>query len=146
MVQVPDSGEGELVEGGEALACGALCVAVMLPPPAGAHPIQPWSTAGPSALALPYATSKRWMLTWSDEFNGPQPEEDQSCYTRSPQCLDNINGFPMPCDSSDVANLGEFNRCNWAIIDAYDYWSRYSDNTLREKSLPITNPLKQVKM
>lgn len=113
----------------------ALSVVLSIPSSSPAQLLPP-SQVGPE---LPHLATARWKLAWSDEFNGPQPGEDASCYTREPQCVYDLNGepdqpvpglaqTPSDCPTNPEVDVGDLNRCNWGVLHAFNYWSRESNN------------------
>ena len=79
---------------------------------AGAHAVQ--STAS-------FAATPLWSLTFQDEFNGPQPGDDLSCYSRTPKCLFHWGWGPIDCPDEVVAQMANLNKCVWSVYDFYNY-------------------------
>ena len=79
--------------------------------------------ATPSAPASP-TRPPRWRLTWSDEFDGPQPGEDPRCYSRRAQC-DKAMGWGLKdCDAAYDGALANLNKCTWSVYDSAN-WMDY---------------------
>lgn len=72
---------------------------------------------------LEIADTPRWRLAWRDEFNGPQPDEDPSCHSRPPQCQYKVSGGGRDCPQASWAQLGQLNKCNWAVYSFFNYMS-----------------------
>ncbi|MBC7692122.1 MAG: family 16 glycosylhydrolase [Methylotenera sp.] len=62
----------------------------------------------------------KWKMTWNDEFNGPQPGDDPSCFETTPQCLYRENTAPLDCPESSWNGLRDLNKCNWAVYHLFN--------------------------
>ncbi len=62
-----------------------------------------------------------WRLSWADEFNGPQPGEDPTCYSRKPQCMPRVSWGPTDCPAEAAPQLANLNKCNWSVYNFYNY-------------------------
>lgn len=79
---------------------------------------------GPTKLLVPkvsLVSAPRWRLVWRDEFDGPQPEDDPACFSRTPQCLYDVASGPRNCPPEASARLQNLNKCNWVVWNFYNY-------------------------
>ena len=80
----------------------------------------------------PEAASPYQNQVWSDEFNGMEPGEDSSCYSREPLCSSRLDwpGSGTACPAgSDFSRLGELNRCKWKLWSGYSTWDLWPKGT-----------------
>lgn len=80
-------------------------------------------------------------LVFSDEFNGPEPSDDPSCFTRAPNCrvrLDHFANGSCPKDfNSDT--LGQLNRCNWNVWNGFSFWDKSNRSAYRPELVNVSN-------
>ena len=93
-----------------AVVCLLLAIAQMACKPAPAP-----------ALQEEAAHERGWRLTWSDEFNGPEPGRE-ACYdgTLPPQCM-TVHSASFPCPASALDNLADLDKCNWSVLDIVNW-------------------------
>ncbi len=76
------------------------------------------SDGGPAEKS-PYQT-----LIWADEFNGPEPGDDPSCFTRAPQCANRLDWPGTSAESNcpkdmDANNFRNLNKCTWKLWNSF---------------------------
>lgn len=79
----------------------------------------------------PVSSSPYQNLVWADEFNGPEPGDDPSCFTRSPNCRVRLDAFatgPCPADF-DATRIGLLNKCNWNLWAGFSFWDKTSQSS-----------------
>jgi len=74
-----------------------------------------------------FAATPLWSLTFQDEFNGPQPGDDLSCYSRTPQCLFHNAWGPIDCPEDVAAQMADLNKCVWSVYDFYNYMNGFEE-------------------
>lgn len=70
----------------------------------------------------PFLEPAQWRLTWSDEFNGPEPG-NEACYDNDdtpPQCL-TLYWHTEDCPEPSLDNLAGLNSCNWSVFYLYNW-------------------------
>jgi hypothetical protein len=93
---------------------------------------------GPAAAATSWTgrlrASRTWRTTWSDDFDGPKPGDDPSCFTRAPQCVVHDWLAPKDCPAASAATgvdvrarLAKLDKCTWSVLSFQNFWSGTSD-------------------
>ena len=83
-----------------------------------------WLTAFIILVSLSVQASpekEHWRLVWSDEFSGPDPGTDPSCFSRIPQCIyGSSRSAPRNCPKSTWTNLSLLDKCKWSVLGFYN--------------------------
>ena len=81
-----------------------------------------------------FAATPLWSLTFQDEFNGPQPEDDLSCYSRTPKCLFHNAWGPIDCPDQVTAQMTDLNKCVWSVYDFYNYMNGFDEASAKKNA------------
>jgi beta-glucanase (GH16 family) len=76
----------------------------------------------------PSKVSPYQKLVWADEFNGMEPGEDPTCYSRKPNCVGRLDwpGSGTLCPKETDFNLvKDLNKCNWKLWSGFSFWGEW---------------------
>lgn len=80
-----------------------------------------------------------------DDFNGPQSDEDSSCYTRVPNCSTRPEwgntGKCLDLDSQTIAQTALLNKCTWKLWQGYSIYGREKTYRWDPRQVEVSNGL-----
>lgn len=82
-----------------------------------------------------------WKVHFADDFRGPEPGVDPSCYTRPPLCNGEYvdSPGPSPCPPEVAAALADLNKCAWTVYDQKNWMDDHAVpvNTLDPREVRV---------